>query len=213
MADRHAIGRSAHRSGGGFEHEVSKNFSEWYGKDDSFYRTPGSGSHHWAESMNVMGDVVSDPTIGFKYLIECKRYNGWTIENLLRGNNHFPSWFAQAVREGEDNNKVPLLVYKRPRSDTFVTMPYEPYLAKKLDPIIVQNLSFSADHLAKEKHTPTKAKIMTTTLPEFLKNNFDYLQNKCYKSDWKKQVVYKVNKEAVKESPESLVDKEMNKIG
>ena len=112
MVDRVKLGKASKARGSGFETEVANKLCAWYKDKDAFYRVPASGALEWSTSMNVDGDVTANPKINFPYMIECKRYENWNIENLLRNNLHFPAWVAQSVREGHAIKRIPLLVYK-----------------------------------------------------------------------------------------------------
>lgn len=180
--DHHAIGKYAKSKGSGFEHEIANKFSEWYGTPESFYRVPASGSLHWAKSMNVSGDVICLPEISFPYLIECKRYEGWTIENLIANNSHFPSWVAQAVREGMANNQIPLLIYRRNRVKSFVTLPYSKFY-EKLPFYLVTNIKY----VSEVTHRKETIKTITVLLEDLFSVPFDKIVAN-YSNDWTKNI-------------------------
>lgn len=207
MVDRHKIGKNSKARGSGYEKSVSDAFSAWYGSDEAFYHTPGSGSKHWATSMNVFGDVISIPEIGFNYLIECKRYEGWTIENLLKGNLHFPSWVAQAVREGDMNGKVPLLIYKRRATKSFVTMPYNKDI--EVDPLIIKTISYTSEIT----HGLEQVKTMTCVLDDLLeKYDYDSLNSLYKNKDWKNNIKKLEEPKIDNEEPiDDMVDNLINK--
>lgn len=210
MVDRHSTGEYANSKGHGFEHEIAKQLTPWYNKSvdkplkNAFYAVPGSGSHAWAASMNVDGDVAADPTIGFKYLIECKRYEGWTIENLLLGNFKFPEWIAQTVREGINVKRVPMLVYRRNYKEAYATVPFNAKLTKLVDPYIVKTISYSSEITSQEETITT----LTFGLADFLTIPFAKANNIYDGIDWSKQVVkvkVKGRKKRV-DNPEHVVD-------
>lgn len=141
MADMHKVGAKNKRSGNALENQTAKDFSAWYG--DEFHRAPGSGSLHW-HSVNVTADVLPPNDLEFPFIVECKsdKSSNWTIESLMDGIKHFPSWSAQAVREAqsEEDPKVPLLVFKRNRVKSYVSFPYTKKVAEQLTE---RNLSYA----------------------------------------------------------------------
>lgn len=210
MVDRSAIGRSSHKKGSGYESEVSKELTDWYNKtakeplEKAFYVVPRSGAYDWSASMNVDGDVTADPEINFNYLVECKRYESWTIENLIKGNSHFPEWIAQSVREGINVGRVPLLVYRRNRVKTFITAPFNAKLAKEVDTYIVKTLSYKSE-LDSSKE---KIKTITFLLEDFVKIPYDKANNLYDGVDWTKQVIKskKKTKKKVTKDANSVAD-------
>lgn len=190
MVDRHKIGRNAKRKGNAFESSTAQKFTKWYNLtaskplEKAFYRVPVSGALTWASSMNVDGDVTADPTIQFNYLIECKKVEGWTVENILRGNMYFPAWIAQSVREGENISKVPLLIFSRKRVDPMVSAPYNHKLANLLDPYIIKTITYKSETTGKKDCMKT----ITFMLDDFMKIPFDTANNLYDGIDWTKQV-------------------------
>lgn len=209
MVDRQSIGRSAHRKGKTFENDTAKAFTKWYIEEYPkargkrlFYRVPASGALDWEASMNVDGDVTADPKINFNYLIECKCYEGWTIENLLSGNFKFPEWISQSVREGMNINKVPFLVYKRSRSKVFVTAPYNKKIVDKIDTVVIKTLEYTSQ-VTKQKE---KVKTVTFLLTDFFKIPYSEA-NKLYDSvDWTKQITRFKTKQVKPKNPNTVAD-------
>jgi hypothetical protein len=208
MSDRHKLGQYANHKGHGYEREIAKQLTPWYNATakeplkEAFYIVPDSGARAWSASMNVDGDVTADPTIKFNYLIECKRYEGWTIENLLTGTFNFSAWIAQSVREGLGTKRVPLLVYKRNYIKTFITAPYNVKLTELLDPYIVKTLAYNSEVTGKKESIRT----ITFKLDDFLKIPFD-VANHLYDSvDWTNEVHSKKNKKKKLKSPTNVAD-------
>lgn len=208
MPDRHKLGRYSNHKGHGYEREVAKQLTPWYNATakeplkEAFYIVPDSGARAWSISMNVDGDVTADPVIGFNYLIECKRYEGWTIENLLSGTFNFPAWIAQSVREGMGTNKVPLLVYKRNYIKSFVTAPYNNKLAKLLDTYIVKVLEYKSEVTGKKE----KINTITFMLADFLDIPFEKANHIYDKIDWTTQISRPKVKQKKVRNPNSIVD-------
>ena len=195
MVDRVKLGRASKARGSGFETEVANKLCAWYKDKDAFYRVPASGALEWSTSMNVDGDVTANPKINFPYMIECKRYENWNIENLLRNNLHFPAWVAQSVREGHAIKRIPFLVYKRNYHPIYVTAPFSRTIANSLDPYVVKTIEYnSEEHEGKES-----IKTITFFLDDMLKLSKDKVYS-LYPTDWYKQVKKaKVKKHKVKD--------------
>lgn len=209
MVNRHKLGKSAKTRGNGYENEVAKQLSNWYGREQpAFYRVPGSGSHHWSTSMNVDADVTADPDLKFNYIIECKRYAGWTIENLIMNNSYFPSWVAQAIREGMAVGHVPLLIYRRNLIKSYVTAPYNRKLTK-LDTYLVTHTKYTSEVDGNEKEIKTVTFMLADVLAKY-----DYDQfNKLYDdTDWTKQVTMIKAKPKSKAKPVDAVAKAMKEL-
>lgn len=110
------------KKGSDFERVTAKAFSNWWGV--KAFRVPGSGSLHWGETMNVGGDVTFPPEARFPFVIECKKHEGWTLENIILNNKEPKTWWSQVVGDALENHKVPMLVFTRNRAETFVIVPY-----------------------------------------------------------------------------------------
>lgn len=208
MVDHHAIGKYSHSKGKSLESNTAKKLSAWYvktGKQNlkkAFYIVPGSGAYDWSESMNVDGDVTADPKINFNYAIECKNYEGWTIENLLKGNFKFPEWVGQSVREAYNINKVPLLVYKRKYIKPFVTAPYNKKLTEYFDPYIVKTITYKSELTNKKE----KLKTITFTLDDFISYPYDEVNHLYDGVDWKKQITKPKSKPKKVKKPNKVAD-------
>ena len=118
-------GKNAKSRGSKWERDVAKILGDWWGKE--FNRTPASGSLHWGEQFNVSGDVVTTKEAKFPFNVECKAHQGWTIDNLIRSNGEFPSWWEQSKHDADEAHKVPCIIYRRPgdrKSEAYFTCPF-----------------------------------------------------------------------------------------
>jgi Holliday junction resolvase len=88
-------------------------------------RTPGSGALD--PKHNLKGDVYS-PNADNVYCIEVKNYEEDHISSKLLTSKspQLLEWWEQAVRQGIQVNKKPLLIFKFSRSKMFVAFPDMP---------------------------------------------------------------------------------------
>jgi hypothetical protein len=141
-------GSGAKNAGAKFERDTAKILGAWWGFP--FHRTPGSGSLHWSKSNNVAGDIVTPPEANCPYSIECKHHNSeWTLENAMMNTGDIKHWWSQCVSDALSVDKVPMLIFKRNRSKTFVALPYssklERYVSKsntKLIPYMTTQIEY-----------------------------------------------------------------------
>lgn len=123
---RVAAGKKSKRKGSRGELKVAKMFSSWWGSE--FARTPSSGgfaTSKFRKDWNAGGDLVTPDDL-FPFCVEVKNVKDWRLEDLLTSaSSNLLKYWEQAVQESEENGKVPLLVFKRNRSDWFVMMQFE----------------------------------------------------------------------------------------
>jgi len=94
-------------------------------------RTPMSGALDAKHKLK--GDVYV-PGINTKYCVEVKHYaDDHVTTKLLTTKSVFYEWWIQTVREAEQMNKDPLLVFKHNRSKWFVAFPFEDLYFSMLD--------------------------------------------------------------------------------
>lgn len=196
LVDRSAIGRKSKMRGNSFESEIAKKFSAWSGKE--FNRTPASGSLHWGDNnqFKVDGDVItSDPQ--WPYLIECKRYDSVKLglEELMNGNEPFPKFVAQSVREGLHTKCPWMLVFRRNRIHGFVLFPYTDKLPLFFSDYMVKTIHYTSELTGLEESIKT----FTIPLDELLDAKYSTVCN-IYDSptgwkSWIKEIEKPVTKE------------------
>ncbi len=108
---------------------MAKLLTEWWGV--KFQRTPGSGGLHWKNDNRVSGDIVPPPDSGFPFTVECKKHEGWTFENVIKGTGKVSDWWEQCTNDAKEFDKVPLLVFSKNRSPIFFMVLVEDF--KKFD--------------------------------------------------------------------------------
>ena len=196
MTDRVAVGKRSHQRGNQFEAEIAKKFSAWSGKE--FNRTPASGSLHWGDNnqFKVDGDVITSDT-NWPFLIECKRYDSVKLglEELMSGNEPFPKFIAQSVREGLHTKCPWMLVFRRNRIHGFVLFPYTDKLALTFSNYVVKTINYTSELTGLEESIKT----FTIPLDDLLDTPYSAVCN-IYESPlgWKSWIK-EIEKPAVKE--------------
>jgi len=111
------------------ELEVAAILAEWWGGFEPgtiFKRTPGSGG--WAskdarEAFGTAGDLVTTSD-RFPFSVEIKRREGWAWDPLISGKKSpVWKWWRQAVTQGEEMHKVPMLWLRHNREPWAVMLP------------------------------------------------------------------------------------------
>jgi hypothetical protein len=99
---------------------LSKLLSEWTSME--FHRVPMSGGLRWKDAQNICGDLIC--TSGeFPFTIETKHYKKVGVTDPLRSNSIIYRFFAQAERDAERGNKIPLLFVREnsmPKNEYYV---------------------------------------------------------------------------------------------
>lgn len=190
-------GSGARVKGRNFERKTAKGLSEWWGF--RFNSSPASGALHWSGDNNVAGDLVVPPSAGFPFVIECKKHEEWTIENLFLNNKDVKNWWAQVVSDALEVGKTPMLVYTRNRAKTFVTMAYNESLVKEIEerefPCMVSNVEFKDefDETHCYKTFTTLIEAITSFIPVSDKNK-DCFKYHFKNYDWRDQLVRETHK-------------------
>lgn len=200
----HKVGAKNKRSGNSLEAATAKQFSKWYGK--GFHRSPGSGSLGWTE-INVSADVLPPNDLDFPFIIECKsdKSSNWNIENFMNGNKHFPTWSAQAVREGiNTDSKVPLLVFKRNYVHSYISFPYTKKIISQLEskhiPYAVSFIDYISEIDKKKVNYKCVAVMIDHILEEFSTEEFE----NCFDESWM-DAISKENKVIEDAPPEEKI--------
>jgi hypothetical protein len=111
--------------GSGYERKIAKDLGEWWGEE--FHRTPASGGLHWQKDNRVAGDIVTPPDSVFPFTIECKKREGFDLEQLLKGTGDIEDWWEQAVGDSERVESKPLLIFSKNRAPDYTMMRMEDF--------------------------------------------------------------------------------------
>lgn len=123
--------------GGGFESQIAKKLSAALAPLN-FVKTQGSGARVGGKNFETIGkmfgedalklfvgDVVPvnerDTGLNFKFSVETKFYKTPdSFTALASGNANVYKWFEESVNDAGKIGKIPMLVFKWNRTDTFV---------------------------------------------------------------------------------------------
>lgn len=119
--------KNSRAKGKGFERVVAKLLTAWWGAE--FHSTPASGGLRWGNDARVVGDIVAPSEGGEDYPFsnECKKVEGWSLEQLIKGTGQITDWWEQCTRDAKVVSKVPLLTFSKNRSPIYYMMPYEAF--------------------------------------------------------------------------------------
>lgn len=192
--------------GSTYELKIAKSLSAWWGHE--FNRTPASGGLRWGAENNVAGDIVTPPTAMFPFVVECKKREGWTLENLFLNNTEIKEWWHQVVDDCERVGKTPILIFSRNRANDYIAVPYqekalEMFEGNSNEPTMKTAIAFE-DSLG-DTH---RFKVIVTTLSNLESNSPDKIKALYSEDnfDWRDaRRIIKSSKEA--ESVEDLLTK------
>jgi hypothetical protein len=108
MKDASAIGRGSKRKGKAFERRTAERIIE-LGGPSTLCRVPDSGAHYWPGDLWVPEDPDS-----LGWVVECKRREGVSLQNLLLGDRGQPplSWFVETEAKAGEVKAQALLIWK-----------------------------------------------------------------------------------------------------
>lgn len=122
---RSEAARRSKTKGSTYERRIAAKFGAWCG--EKLRRTPQSGGWHGGEAHGVSGDLICDNP-KFPFHIECKKREGWTLEDLIIGvrsgitdTRSILGWWNQTLRTCP-RGKEPMLVFSRNRVPDLVMM-------------------------------------------------------------------------------------------
>ncbi|AMQ66633.1 RusA-like Holliday junction resolvase [Bacillus phage Shbh1] len=117
------MGKMSRNKGSAYELKVAKLLTDWWG-EGKFSRVPASGGLHWAGDQRVAGDIVPPVHANFPFVVECKKREGWTLDNVLLGTGEVKDWWRQVVMDARRIDKVPILFFSRNRAKDYIMLPY-----------------------------------------------------------------------------------------
>jgi len=118
--------KNSRAKGKGFERVIAKAFSAWSG--ESFQLVPASGGLRWGKDNRVAGDIVPPVDSEFPFCIECKKREGWSLEQILKGTGEVVEWWNQCTRDANNIDQTPLLIFSKNRSPIYFMVRYEDFV-------------------------------------------------------------------------------------
>lgn len=138
------------RNGGGkakgseYEREICKKLSRWVSggqREDLFWRSAMSGGRATVgkrkgkDLARHAGDISATAPEGHiltdDFYIECKRYADLNLASFIfKGVGKLASFWKEAIEQAEAHNKIPMLIAREDRGETFVLLPCESMLAR-----------------------------------------------------------------------------------
>jgi hypothetical protein len=99
-----------------------------------------SGGLHWKEDNRVAGDIVTPPDSVFPFTVECKKREGWQLDQVLKGTGEVEDWWEQCIGDSERVSLRPFLVFSKNFAPNFVMM-----LSEDLNQILIRAHERSGD--------------------------------------------------------------------
>lgn len=106
--------------GSEYERKVAKILGSWWGEE--FHRTPMSGGLHWHEDNRVSGDIVTPPGSLYPFTTECKKREGWSFEQILKGTGEVEEWWKQSTGDSKRVGLLPLVVFAKNFSPNYMML-------------------------------------------------------------------------------------------
>lgn len=106
-----------------FERKIANLLTDWAGLP--FGRTPMSGAY-----VKEPGDIIClDSNACFPFSVECKHWEGWTLDNVFHINGNMPGWLAQMMEQTQNKSIAtgqlywPMLLFTRNRRPIYILIP------------------------------------------------------------------------------------------
>jgi hypothetical protein len=112
--------------GNSYENKICKILTSHF--NEKFTRVPSSGGIHSLHAKQIAGDIVTPDW--FPFVIECKKQQGWTLEQIIEGKGVFYRWWKQVCNDSKKVNKYPLLIFSKNYSQNYCAL-YEIQLQNK----------------------------------------------------------------------------------
>jgi hypothetical protein len=120
MAKTGGKGINSKNKGAEYERKIAKALGSWWG--EQFQRTPASGGLQWKKDNRVTGDIVTPPESVFPFTIECKKREGWSLEQFLKNTGEMEEWWTQCIRDAKKIDKKPMVIFSKNFDTDYVMM-------------------------------------------------------------------------------------------
>lgn len=112
--------------GSEYERKIAKLLSKFWGEE--FHRVPQSGGLRWGDDNRVAGDITTPIDSVFPFTVECKKREGWELEQVLKGTGDVEKWWNQAVNDSERVNLKPLLIFSKNFAPSYVMVRMDDFM-------------------------------------------------------------------------------------
>ncbi len=85
---------------------------------------------HW----EGRGDILHRPDVKFPFAVECKKREGWQLDDVFSIRGAPLQWWSQAERQARESHLHPLLVFTRNRRPVYVMLEEGSATCLKLHP-------------------------------------------------------------------------------
>ncbi len=158
-------GINSKAKGSEYERKIARQLSQWWG--EQFQRTPMSGGLHWKNDNRVAGDIVTPPDSVYPFTTECKKREGWLLEQVLKGTGDVESWWEQSVKDGKRVDLKPILIFSKNFAPSYLMLQM-PDFYKIVTESVKRDDSVDFNYFI--VHVKGKADRVVCDFDEFLKN-------------------------------------------
>jgi hypothetical protein len=88
-----------------------------------------SGGLHWKDDNRVAGDIVTPPDSLYPWTTECKKREGWDLEQVLKGTGEVEKWWQQSVNDGLRVNLKPLLIFSKNFAPNYLMLTVDDFMS------------------------------------------------------------------------------------
>lgn len=130
--------------GSSYELKIAKILSAWW--DEEFHRTPMSGGLHWKSDNRVVGDIVTPPDSLFPFVVECKKREEFTFEQILKGTGDVEKWWKQCTGDCKRSGGLkPMLIFSKNFAPNYLMIDYTDF-SKTIEPGKVPEFNYFVIH-------------------------------------------------------------------
>lgn len=139
-------GINSKSKGADYERRIAKILGAWWG--ETFYRTPQSGGliHQWGADTRIAGDITTPKESKFPFTVECKKREGWDLDQVIKGTGQVEKWWSQCIGDSEKVGLKPMLIFSRNFNPDYCMIKYEDFIAFARLKKEVNNFNFFVVH-------------------------------------------------------------------
>ncbi|ACI91024.1 gp24.1 [Bacillus phage SPO1] len=125
MATKKKINSKA--KGAEYERRIAKYLGAWWG--ESFHRTPQSGGLNWGTDSRVAGDITTPVDSKFPFTVECKKREGWDLDQVIKGTGQVEKWWTQCIGDSERVELRPFLIFAKNFNPDYCMLKYDDFIS------------------------------------------------------------------------------------